>query len=136
MAHNSITHKKSVAVVPHNELNIKANWWKFSGMNVADYFGNLLLSIQLLWHACRRIFVIEFLRHSCHKTISVFNAGTNRGKSHDTLVVEKWKRSWTFMNNIYECDIKPLGKCFYTHMNTELRVGMLVIGRYIKSSDT
>lgn len=40
------------------------------------------------------------------------------------------------MNNIYECDIKPFGKCFYTHMNTELRVGMLVIGRYIKSSDT
>jgi hypothetical protein len=29
------------------------------------------------------------LRHSCRKTISVFNAGTNRGKSRDTLVVEK-----------------------------------------------
>jgi hypothetical protein len=42
----------------------------------------------------------------------------------------------TFMNNIYECDIKPLGKCFYTHMNTELRVGMLVIVEYIKYSDT
>jgi hypothetical protein len=89
MAHNSITHKKSVAVVPHNELNIKSNWWKFSGMNVADYFGNLLLSIQLLWHACRRIFVIEFLRHSCRKTISVFNTGTNRGKSRNTLVMQK-----------------------------------------------
>jgi hypothetical protein len=35
------------------------------------------------------------------------------------------------MNNIYECDIKLLEKHFYTHMNTELRVGMLVIGRYI-----
>jgi predicted PolB exonuclease-like 3'-5' exonuclease len=43
-------------------------------MNVADYFGNLLLSIKLLWHACRRIFVSEFLRHSCRKIVSVFNA--------------------------------------------------------------
>jgi hypothetical protein len=41
--------------------------------------------------------------------------------------------------NIYEqhneCDIKPLGKWFYKHMNTELRVGMLVIVEYIKYSD-
>jgi len=39
------------------------------------------------------------------------------------------------MNKIYECDIKPLGKCFYTHMYTELRVGTLVVGEYKKYTD-
>jgi hypothetical protein len=39
------------------------------------------------------------------------------------------------MNNVYEYDIKPLEKCSYEHMNTELEVGMLVIVEYIKYSD-
>jgi hypothetical protein len=43
-------------------------------MNVADYFGNLMVSMKLLWHACHRIFVNEFLRHSCLKIVSIFDA--------------------------------------------------------------
>ena len=67
-------HEKSAAVEPHEGLKMKQNWWKFSGMNVADYFGNLMVSMKLLWHACHRIFVNEFLRHSCLKIVSVFDA--------------------------------------------------------------
>lgn len=90
-------------------------------MNVAEYFRNLPISIKILRHVCRRIFMR--ICGICAANLFAFSnivASDSRNLSREfanreNVIVENMESGVEhFIIYVYEYDIKPLGKCFYT----------------------
>ena len=90
-------------------------------MNVAEYFRNLPISIKILQHVCRRIFMR--ICGICAANLFAFSnivASDSRNLSRkftnlENVIVETMESGVEhFIIYVYEYDIKPLGKCFYT----------------------